>query len=69
MKRKKNTNINKGALTKYYKATYTNGDEEVFIGKDLDSATLYATGKNSLGRTLEAIKEYEDFVSATTDYQ
>ena len=68
MKRKKNTNINKGALTKYYKATYTNGDEEVFIGKDLDSATLYAMDKNSNGRALDSVKEYDDIFKALTDY-
>ena len=69
MKRKKNTNIDKeDTLTKYYKATYTNGDEEVFIGKDLDSATLYAMDKNSNGRTLDSIKEYDDIFKALTDY-
>jgi hypothetical protein len=68
MKRKKNTNINKDTLTKYYKATYTNCDEEVFIGKDLDSATLYAMDKNSNGRTLDSIKEYDDIFKALTDY-
>lgn len=49
MKKKKNTDVVKDTLTKYYKATYTNGDEEVFIGKDLDSATLYAMDRNSNG--------------------
>jgi len=69
MKRKKNTNIdNKDTSTKYYKATYTNGDEEVFIGKDLDSATLYAMDRNSYGRTLDSIKEYDDIFKALTDY-
>lgn len=68
MKRKKNTDTVKDTLTKYYKATYTNGDEEVFIGKDLESATLYAMEKNSYGRTLEAIKEYDDIFKALTDY-
>jgi len=68
MKRKKNTNIDKDALTKYYKATYTNGDEEVFIGKDLESATLYAMDRNSHGRTLDVIKEYDDIFKALTDY-
>ena len=70
MKRKKNTGIDKAKdITKYYKATYTNGDEEVFIGKDLDSATLYAMGRNSYGRTLDAIKEYRELLDAMTDYQ
>jgi hypothetical protein len=68
MKRKKNTNIDKDALTKYYKATYTNGDEEVFIGKDLDSAALYAMDKNSNGRALDSVKEYDDIFKALTDY-
>lgn len=68
MKRKKNTDIDIDTLTKYYKATYTNGDEEVFIGKDLNSATLYAMDRNSYGRTLEAIKEYDDIFKALTDY-
>ena len=69
MKRKKNTGIDKVKdITKYYKATYTNGDEEVFIGKDLDSATLYAMDKNSYGRTLDSIKEYDDIFKALTDY-
>jgi len=69
MKRKKNTGIDKVKdITKYYKATYTNGDEEVFIGKDLDSATLYAMDKNSNGRTLDSIKEYDDIFKALTDY-
>ena len=69
MKRKKDTASVEDTLTKYYKATYANGDEDVFVEKDLESAKRYATGKNSRGRTMEAIKEYEDFVSATTDYQ
>ena len=69
MKRKKNTGIDKVKdITKYYKATYTNGEEEVFIGKDLDSATLYAMDKNSYGRTLDSIKEYDDIFKALTDY-
>lgn len=69
MKRKKNTNIDKVKdITKYYKATYTNGDEDVFIGKDLDSATLYAMDRNSYGRTLDSIKEYDDIFKALTDY-
>lgn len=68
--RKKNTDISnfKDTLTKYYKATYTNGDEEVFIGKDLDSATIYAMGKNSNGRALDSIKEYRELLDAVTDY-
>lgn len=68
MKKKKNTDVVKDTLTKYYKATYANGDEEVFIGKDLNSATLYAMYRNSHGRTLEAIKEYDDIFKALTDY-
>ena len=68
MKRKKNTQDKVKDITKYYKATYTNGDEEVFIGKDLDSATLYAMDKNSYGRTLDSVKEYDDIFKALTDY-
>ena len=68
MKRKKNTQDKVKDITKYYKATYTNGDEEVFIGKDLDSATLYAMDRNSYGRTLDSIKEYDDIFKALTDY-
>ena len=56
-------------LTRYYRATYANGDEEVFIGRDLESAELYAREENSHGRTLDSIKEYEDILSALTDYQ
>lgn len=68
-KKKKTTDIGfKNNLTKYYKATYTNGDEEVFIGKDLESATIYATDMNSYGRTLESIKEYRELLDAMTDY-
>lgn len=67
MRRKRN--IVEDTLTRYYKATYANGDEEVFIGKDLESATLYAMDKNSYGRTLDSIKEYDDILSALTDYQ
>ena len=69
MRGKKNMSIVEDTLTRYYKATYANGDEEVFIGKDLDSATLYARGENSRGRALDSIKEYEDILSALTDYQ
>jgi len=69
MKRKKNINIDKDTLTKYYKVTYTNGDSEVFIGTDVASAELYAKEENSRGRTLETIKEYQDVLSALTDYQ
>ena len=65
---KKNKSDKVKDITKYYKATYTNGDEEVFIGKDLDSATLYAMDRNSYGRTLDAIKEYDDIFKALTDY-
>ena len=68
MKRKKNTGIGKNILTKYYKATYTNGDSEVFIGSDVASAALYAMGKNSCGRILDSIKEYDDIIKALTDY-
>lgn len=69
MKRKKNTDVDKDILTKYYKATYANGDNEVFIGTDVASATLYAREENSRGRTLDSIKEYDDILSALTDYQ
>lgn len=68
MRRKKTTGISKNILTKYYKAIYTNGDSEVFIGSDVASAALYAMGKNSCGRILEAIKEYDDIIKALTDY-
>lgn len=69
MRKKRKTDIGfKNNLTKYYKATYTNGDEEVFIGKDLESATIYATDMNSYGRTLESIKEYRELLDAMTDY-
>ena len=67
MKRKKYTETDN--LTKYYKATYTNGDSDVFIGTDVASAELYAKEENSRGRTLETIKEYQDVISALTDYQ
>lgn len=66
MRRKRN--IVEDTLTRYYKATYANGDEEVFIGRDLESATLYAMDKNSYGRTLDSIREYDDIISALTDY-
>ena len=66
--RKKKTVFKKDSLTKYYKATYTNGDEEVFIGKDLESATIYAMNNNSYGRTLASIKEYRELLDAMTDY-
>ena len=38
-------------------------------GLDLDSATLYAREENSRGRVLDSIKEYDDILSALTDYQ
>ena len=66
MKRKKNAQ-DTDALTKYYRATYTNGDTEVFIEGNQKSATDYATNENSDGRTLAAIKEYSDFPQALTD--
>lgn len=66
MKRKKY--IETDNLTKYYKVTYTNGDSEVFIETDVASAELYAKEENSRGRTLETIKEYQDILSALTDY-
>ena len=68
MRRKKNTGTSKDILTKYYKATYTNGDSEVFIGSDVASAVLYAMDRNSYGRILETIKEYDDIIKALTDY-
>lgn len=67
MRRKRN--IVGDTLTKYYRATYANGDEEVFIGTDVASAELYAREENSRGRTLDSIKEYDDILSALTDYQ
>ena len=66
MKRKKNAQ-DTDALTKYYRATYTNGDTEVFIEDNQKSATDYATNEYSDGRTLAAIKEYSDFPQALTD--
>jgi hypothetical protein len=70
MKRKKNTDlVFKDTLTKYYKATYTNGDEEIFIAKDIVTAADYARNENSYGRTLESIKEYRELLDAMTDYQ
>ena len=67
MKRKKNAQ-DTDALTKYYRATYTNGDTEVFIEGNQKSAADYAANENSDGRTLAAIKEYNDFPQALTDY-
>ena len=69
MRGKKNTDTDMDTLTRYYRATYANGDSEVFIGRDLESATLYAREENSRGRTLDSIKEYDDILSALTDYQ
>lgn len=69
MKRKKNAQDTvKDALTKYYRATYTNGDTEVFIEDNQKSAADYATNENSDGRTLAALKEYNDFPQALTDH-
>ena len=59
---------NTDALTKYYRATYTNGDTEVFIEDNQKSAADYAANENSDGRTLAALKEYNDFPQALTDY-
>ena len=67
MKRKKNAQ-DTDALTKYYRATYTNGDTEVFIEGKQKTAADYATNENSDGRTLAALKEYNDFPQALTDY-
>ena len=68
MKRKKNARDTvKDTLTKYYRATYTNGDTEVFIEGNQETAADYATNENSDGRTLAAIKEYSDFPQALTD--
>ena len=67
MKRKKNAQ-DTDALTKYYRATYTNGDTEVFIEGNQKTAADYATNENSDGRTLAALKEYNDFPQALTDY-
>lgn len=69
MKRKKNAQDTvKDTLTKYYRATYTNGDTEVFIEGNQKSAADYAANENSDGRTLAAIKEYNDFPQALTDH-
>ena len=65
---KKKTDVDKDTLTKYYRAIYTNGDSEIFIGTDVASAEFYAKGENSHGRTVETIKEYQDSFSALTDY-
>lgn len=56
-------------ITYYYKAIYTNGDTEVFVGSDVASAEHYASGENARGRTLEPIKEYRELLEALTDYQ
>lgn len=69
MKKKKNAQDTvKDVLTKYYRATYTNGDTEVFIEDNQRSAADYAANENSDGRTLAALKEYNDFPQALTDY-
>lgn len=67
-RKKKGTGTDMDTLTRYYKATYANGDEEVFIGRDLESATLYAREESSRGRALDSIREYDDILSALTDY-
>jgi len=68
MKRKKNTDIDKDTLTKYYKATYVQDEDwlmsEVFAESSMDRAQEYASGDNARGRQLIALTEHPDLYSA-----
>ena len=70
MKRKKNTDIDKDTLTKYYKATYVQDKDrlmsEVFVDSSLDRAQEYASGDNARGRQLVSLTEYPDLYTALT---
>lgn len=70
MKRKKNTDIDKGTLTKYYKATYVQDKDrlmsEVFAESSMDRAQEYASGDNARGRQLVSLTEYPDLYTALT---
>ena len=70
MKRKKNTDIDKDTLTKYYKATYVQDKDrlmsEVFAESSMDRAQEYASGDNARGRQLVSLTEYPDQYTALT---
>ena len=70
MKRKKNTDIDKDTLTKYYKATYVQDKDrlmsEVFAESSMDRAHEYASGDNAHGRQLLSLTEYPDQYTALT---
>lgn len=70
MKRKKNTDIDKDTLTKYYKATYVQDKDrlmsEVFAESSMDRAQEYASGDNARGRQLVSLTEYPDLYTALT---
>ena len=53
-----------GINTKYYRAIYNTGDEEVFISDSMDSAHLYAAGPNARGRQLMDLKEFSELIDA-----
>lgn len=67
---KKNTNIDKDTLTKYYKATYVQDKDrlmsEVFAESSMDRAQEYASGDNARGRQLVSLTEYPDLYTALT---
>lgn len=50
--------------TKYFKACYGTGEEEVFISDSMDSAKLYAAGPNARGRQLLELHEYTELIDA-----
>ena len=61
-KRKPDKKVDTG--TKYYKALYSTGDEEVFISDSLATAQTYAATHNAHGRTLISVKEYKELIDA-----
>ena len=61
---RKKTDKKSESRTKYYKALYSNGDEEVFISDSLASAKTYAGSQNAHGRALISVNEYPELIDA-----
>ena len=60
--------VHQGPRTKYYKATYQDGEgnlmDEVFISGDYDSAVDYAIRQTAQGRILKHVQEYDELIDS-----
>jgi hypothetical protein len=68
MKRRKKTTDAFQDRTKYYRAIYMTSDgstvQEVFVSTDISDAREFAAGKNSFGRQLMDLEEFNELIDA-----